>query len=129
MPRYIVHCTNFLYEDSYMDGEVGLVRCYDDKFEVDAGDVLTAISAYYDQYTPRHSYFDISAPNVEVFDNMVHDSLLLNLEEDTATESDIEQWKRGEINLYTRMMTIAVDKAEYTEVDLEEELKNISEKV
>ena len=127
MQKYRVGCTNYVYEDSFIDGEVGPANCYDDFFEVTAENPVEAIRAYYEQYVPKP--FDPTSDDTEVFDNMFHDSYMFASSGLLPTESEIEQWKSGEIFLHTRMLTIMVDKVEYTEVDLEEELKNISEKV
>jgi hypothetical protein len=127
MQKYRVGCTNYTYEDSYMDGEVGPANCYDNFLEVKAENAIEAIRAYYEHYVPKT--FDPTSADTEVFDNMFHDTYQFGSSGLTPTESEIEQWKKGEIFLHTNMLTIMVEKVEYTEVDLEEELKNISEKV
>jgi len=127
MQKYRVGCTNYTYEDSYMDGEVGPANCYDNFLEVKAENAIEAIRAYYEQYVPKT--FDPTSADTEAFDSMFHDTYQFGPSGLAATESEIEQWKKGEIFLHTNMMTIGVSRIEYHEVDLEAELKNILKKV
>jgi hypothetical protein len=121
MQKYRVICTNYTYEDSYQDGEVGPASSYDTEIYVKAENAIEAIRAYYEQYVPKP--FDPTSPDTEVFDGMFHDTYQFAASGLTPTESEIERWKKGEIYLHTNMLTIGVSRIEYLEVDLEEELK------
>ena len=127
MQKYRVGCTNYTYEDSYMDGEVGPASCYDTELHVEAENAVEAIRAYYEQYVPKP--FDPTSADTEAFDDMFHDTYQFSTSGLTPTESEIELWKRGEIYLHTNMMTIGVSRVEYHEVDLEKEIRIILKKV
>jgi hypothetical protein len=114
MNRYRINSVHSVYEDSYTEGEGRFVNEWDQKSTVSAESVQDAIKEYY----KKELYMEYKPEDTETDENRLYDSRMVDENNYTPSESQIESWKKGELTLYAENITLYIYKLE--PVDLSE---------
>lgn len=117
MNKYRITSVHSIYEDSYTEGEGKIVNEWYNNATISADTVQGAIRKYYDSelnmdYVPEYT---------EVEENRLFDSRLVDENNCKPTESELLEWKNGNLALYSENITLYVDVL--SPVDLENALK------
>ena len=106
MKTYVIDCQHLIYIDSYSQGETENVNNFDTNGKYSAEMPTEAIEKhlYSLGYNFNENYIDTD----EEEENKIFYSVLCDEENDEATESQIEDWKKDEKILYSNNMIIYV---------------------
>ena len=91
-----------MYEDSYENGEGQLVNYWDQSLTVKGETLEEAIKTYYE----KDLNWDWDPEYVFVDEDSLMDSRLVDQDIHIATENQTEEWKRGELKLFTQHVRI-----------------------
>lgn len=114
--KYIVETYFDVYEDSYEEGEIEHVNCWEYSNKVTAISKEQAIEKAFEElglsFDFKHASVDEENPQ------FVHYSNLVDFDNNEANERDKEAWKLGDEKLYSANSTINVYRLEQVKFDL-----------
>ena len=106
MKNYIVECVHDVYIDSFEEGQKEHVNYYDTKGKYEADIAIEAIEKHLSflgyQFEQKNSEVDEDEPNKLFF------SILADVENNEATEKQIEIWQKDKLKLYDNNMVLCV---------------------
>ena len=108
MNRYRIESVHTVNEDSYTEGEGKFVNEWYQNLTISAENVLDAIKQFYKE----ELYMNYVSGNTETDENRLFDSRIVDKDNTKPSEWQIEEWKKGEILLYSENITLYVYKLE-----------------
>lgn len=117
MKTYNILSFHSVHVDDYEQGELEHVQDYEVKAEVTADTAKEAIQKYiesvlYMRFEPETLYIDKS-------EDVIHYDAIVDNDNHDITESDREQWKKGEFKAYSNRFELQI--YEVVKIDLNEE--------
>ena len=113
MKTYFIESVHDIYIDSYSEGEKENVNFYDIKQNVKAENPRQAIEKYFEtelffSFNLKYAYIVHEEEGEEEPQNKLTYSVLVDEENNEATEKDIEKWKQNKKTLYANNITIYI---------------------
>lgn len=112
MNTYIIKTSHEIEKDSYNDGLLNYVNSYNLKYEIKANNPREAIQKYFEEYL--YYTFDFKAAYIlheeekgEATNILFYD-VLVDEENDQATENQIELWKKDKLTLYNNRIHLEI---------------------
>lgn len=112
MNTYIIKTSHEIEKDSYTDGLLNYVNSYNLKHEIKANNAREAIQKYFDEYL--YYTFDFKSAYIlheeekgEATNILFYD-VLVDEENDQATENQIELWKKDKLTLYNNRIHLEI---------------------
>lgn len=112
MKTYIIETNHEIEKDTYNDGLIGYVNSYNLKSEIKAADQREAIQKYFEEYLYYtfdfksayilHEEEENEATNILFYDVLVDD------ENNEATEKQRELWKKDKLILYNNRIHLTI---------------------
>ena len=113
MKTYFIESVHDICIDSYSEGEKENVNFYDIKQNVKAENPRQAIEKYFEtelffSFNLKYAYIVHEEEGEEEPQNKLFYSVLVEEENNEATEKDIEKWKQNKKTLYANNITIYI---------------------
>ena len=114
MKTYFIKSIHDIYIDSYSEGEKENVNFYDIEQNVKAENPREAIKKFFEEilyykFNFENSYIVHEEEGEEEPQNKLFYSVLVDEENNEATEKDIEKWKQNKKTLYANNITIYIN--------------------
>ena len=113
MNKYFIESFHEIFIDSYEQGELEQVNYFKCEKIIQADSPINALRKYYEQETAR----DFSIKNIDIDDELIYDSFLVDVDNYIATEKQIQKWKNNEIQLYSENVTFHIYKLETVKIN------------
>lgn len=120
MNKYYISSIHDTYEDNYEKGEGAFCNSWKQERIVKATNLDEALKFYFN----NELYINYDLKNLDIIDNTIQTSVLVDVENYQVSEFKIEKWKRNELTLYVQHITIKVEILQ--EVNIEEEFLTIN---
>lgn len=117
MKKYQIQSIHTVFIDNYENGEGNQVNLYSLNKIIKAETPKEAIIEYIKDFL----YYDISPEHLEKDEekpNVIHTGALVDEDNSQATERQIEDWKKGLINLYSNNIYIVIEELKEIEIEL-----------
>jgi hypothetical protein len=104
MIEYLIKSYHKIYVDDYNEGESDFVSAYNLSSRIYAEDIKSAIELYFNNYL----HYDFNYEQLGIDENIeyVWYDVLVDYENDAATDSQINRWRKGEFKLYNNHIKI-----------------------
>ena len=112
MKTYKIETTHEVFIDKFNEGELDFVNAYSLSSEVKAENPESAIAEYFD----KHLYYDFNmnyayVPHQEEeteTKNTLHYSVLVDNDNNQASEYEVESWKEDKLTLYSNNIFLTI---------------------
>lgn len=112
MKTYIIKTSHEIEKDSYNDGLISHVNCYNLEQQIKATTAREAIQNYFENYL--YYTFDFKAAYIlheeeeNEAENILFYDVLVDEENNEATEKEIEIWKKDKLTLYNNRIHLSI---------------------
>ena len=112
MKTYFIKTNHEVFIDKFNEGELDFVNSYTQKAQIKAENPESAIAKYFD----KHLYYDFNmnfayVPHQEEETeekNTLHYSVLVNEDNNKASEQEVEEWKEDKLTLYSNNIFLTI---------------------
>ena len=113
MKTYFIESAHFVHIDKYNEGEQEEANYYEQKAMIKAEEPRQAIEKYFEtelffSFNLKYAYIVHEEEGEEEPQNKLVYSVLVDEEDNEATEKDIEKWKQNKKTLYANNITIYI---------------------
>lgn len=115
MNNYYISSIHDSYEDNYEKGEGAYCNSWKQERIIKADNLDKALKFYFH----NELYIDYNINNLDVNNNEIQTSILVDTNNCQATDYEIEQWQKNELTLYIQYININVEIMQ--EINIEEE--------
>lgn len=114
MKKFIISSTHEIFKDSYTDGETDYINGYSLKSKIiNSETTKEAIQKYFeDELYYKFNFDDAYIGHKEDIDaskNTLHYSVLVDAEDNEASETEIDLWKQGKLELYANNIFLTIN--------------------
>ena len=111
--KYYITYECDVYEYDYENGEGNMVNCWADKFTSNKNTPTEAVEELFE----KHLFYKLNKEYLDD-DEMVSYPVCVDVNNEEASEEDIEEWKSGKLDLYTNYIRFEI--FELKKIDLSE---------
>lgn len=96
-----------VYEDDYNEGEIRHANFWEEKYEVEADDKIMAIAEAMEK-----TYYSFNEKYLDEDDGVYSYSVMVDEDNCEASNQEIEEWKNGNMKLYSANIAFKIYKME-----------------
>jgi hypothetical protein len=114
MKKFIISSTHEIFKDSYTDGQTEYVNGYSLKSKIiNSETTREAIQKYFEdelyyKFNFDYAYID-HKEDIDASKNTLHYSVLVDNDNNEASETEIELWKKGKLELYANNIFLTIN--------------------